>query len=977
MKKVFLLFLFIFPSIALSATNIPTSQLIYTWGYGDVINEILQAIKGIILETDYIFKAAMAIALLIFSIKKLGDDRVSPVLEIGKMFGLFAVVWYFFLTAPNDDKHRFMIHDEVTSKDYIVSQIPTGIGVTFALMSNFEKIMLDGMEKYFSTPQSANFSSAGLGFSLEAMMSLPKIKLSNINPTAQKNLDLFFRNCVAHGIRLHQNGRELYGKSDNFIDDLFDSIGRGSQLTLYYKTDKATGAETSDMFPCTEAGAKIKQDIMNSMDMAQTLHTALLGFEKDKALYEQKFQGAVQIFNTQATSARAYLQQSMLLFASQDAIINTAKSVGLDSAAVAANTAIADQNFFASMQTQGRLAQTYLPLAKAYLTAIIIGISWLIAILSVIFASYSYIRMFFVLCLWMTLWTPILCIINYLNDLNLMKVASVITEGRVALSVSDNMLIFRKVAESSNFINYMVMMTPLLAFAIAKGSEMGFVNLATGIAGSLTKAAGSGGSFSNQQGQSTESKMSAPKGDEVWAKSAGIESLQGALSVGSGRFSVTQTADGGINAADVNSGTSFSTDRDHITSAKIAGFNANSIKSMQTSASNEVSNAISDTLKTGQTSQSVANLAFDKSASHTINAQAQEIFRASSTMAFDKMAAAGDVRGQQIASALEAGGKLVVAGGTVSVTEQDGTTRTFQFSQREMEQWGKDFSDNVASTYSYSDSARASLNHAFSSFSGKEFAQVQSAIQKYSSLESLSNSVSTDSMPKALDNYIKSGDNPAATNAWNSGDKATAGAIAANDFQNMIHNNPQQLEKYFQVGSFGSPANQIGAGPNPNTNYYDRGAVVGTHGTNQGAVNASATGFADTYESNKNTLAGGHLAQTGQNTAYGSGSSGTIKNEVAGQVNNATNNFGKEAPKRTVDDAITAGEMAGKGAVGSFNNTVNALGTITHTAINNPSELLKAKFWTGARDENGNYVESNGGNNNSAPPAPSLPPKSK
>ncbi|SMC20181.1 conjugal transfer protein TraG [Campylobacter helveticus] len=531
MKKVFLLFLFIFPSIALSATNIPSSQLIYTWGYGDVINEILQAIKGIILETDYIFKAAMAIALLIFSIKKLGDDRVSSVLEIGKMFGLFAVVWYFFLTAPNDDKHRFMIHDEVTSKDYIVSQIPTGIGATFALMSNFEKIMLDGMEKYFSTPQSANFSSAGLGFSLEAMMSLPKIKLSNINPTAQKNLDLFFRNCVVHGIRLHQNGRELYGKSDNFIDDLFDSIGRGSQLTLYYKTDKATGAETSDMFPCTEAGAKIKQDIMNSMDMAQTLHTALLGFEKDKALYEQKFQGAVQIFNTQATSARAYLQQSMLLFASQDAIINTAKSVGLDPAAVAANTAIADQNFFASMQTQGRLAQTYLPLAKAYLTAIIIGISWLIAILSVIFASYSYIRMFFVLCLWMTLWTPILCIINYLNDLNLMKVASVITEGRVALSVSDNMLIFRKVAESSNFINYMVMMTPLLAFAIAKGSEMGFVNLATGIAGSLTKAAGSGGSFSNQQGQSTESKMSAPKGDEVWAKSAGIESLQGAKTV--------------------------------------------------------------------------------------------------------------------------------------------------------------------------------------------------------------------------------------------------------------------------------------------------------------------------------------------------------------------------------------------------------------------------------------------------------------
>lgn len=55
------------------------------------------------------------------------------------------------------------------------------------------------------------------------------------------------------------------------------------------------------------------------------------------------------------------------------------------------------------------------------------------------------------------LWTPILCIINYLNDYNLMNVAQVITGGKAALSLGDNMLIFKEVANRSNFMNYLVM----------------------------------------------------------------------------------------------------------------------------------------------------------------------------------------------------------------------------------------------------------------------------------------------------------------------------------------------------------------------------------------------------------------------------------------------------------------------------------------------------------------------------------------
>lgn len=57
MKRFYLLFLstlFFAPSFLFGATEIANGNLIYTWGYGDVMNEIMQAVKGITTETSYI-----------------------------------------------------------------------------------------------------------------------------------------------------------------------------------------------------------------------------------------------------------------------------------------------------------------------------------------------------------------------------------------------------------------------------------------------------------------------------------------------------------------------------------------------------------------------------------------------------------------------------------------------------------------------------------------------------------------------------------------------------------------------------------------------------------------------------------------------------------------------------------------------------------------------------------------------------------
>ncbi|EAI9316806.1 conjugal transfer protein TraG [Campylobacter jejuni] len=848
MKRFYFLFfstLFFAPSFLFGATNIANSNLIYTWGYGNVMNEIMQAVKGITTETDYIVNAALAISLLLFSIKKAMDGQTNPVFEFGKMFMLFAVVWYMFLRAPNDNNHRFMIHDEVTSKDYVISQIPIGIGKSFALMTQFEKVILEAMEKHFSTPQSTNFSNAGLGFSLQVMSTLPNVKLSAIDATLQKNIDFYFRNCVSVGILLNQQGRNLFQNSDNLIQDLFTNIGNGSQLTPLFENNN--NIEKQSVVPCSDAGPQIVEMIKNDTDEAMKIHAALLGMANDMANYEQKFLGAAQIYNEQAVSARSYLQQSMIMLASQDAIINTAKSVGLNPASVAANTAYADQQFYASMQAQGHLAQTYLPLAKAYLTAIIIGLSWLVALLSIVFGSYAHIKMFFTLCIWIVLWTPILCIINYLNDYNLMKVAQVITGGKAALSLGDNILIFKEVANRSNFMNYLVMSTPVLAYAIAKASEQGFVTFASGLSQALTGASRAAGSFANQQALSTQTSIAAPRGDEVWAVGAGYNTLQSSFGVGGRSFMGTRDIQhGGELVKDNMTGSSAVINADgSIGNASIKGLNAG------TTASNLETrqHALSDAIQNSNLSQRALEVASGKGDSLALsendrsaitNATQHALANAySKATGVDVKQAYEDLMSGKIGGGIGFSKEIkgvrinVDAGGSVSTGSVESEAWYQNLSKNQQETFNKTFNESLSNEIGKNRDASASFNNLLKTGNVTNSASIKSSMDSYNEAKTLNNSVGYDGGSSIVQGYINE-------NYGGVVSKENV-ASAVNAVENMAARGDMQgLSHYAGVDS---NVNSNGLFGQSKHNYHDPRGVMTDHNKAIDDLNSRQKGF--------------------------------------------------------------------------------------------------------------------------------------
>ncbi|EAL7290533.1 conjugal transfer protein TraG, partial [Campylobacter jejuni] len=664
------------------------------------------------------------------------------------------------------------------------------------------------------------------------MSTLPSVKLSAIDATLQKNIDFYFRNCVSVGILLNQQGRNLFQNSDNLMQDLFTNIGNGSQLTPLFKNNN--NIEEQSVVPCSDAGPQIVEMIKKDTDEAMKIHAALLGMVDDMANYEQKFLGAAQIYNEQAVSARSYLQQSMIMLASQDAIINTAKSVGLNPASVAANTAYADQQFYASMQAQGHMAQTYLPLAKAYLTAIIIGLSWLVALLSIVFGSYAHIKMFFTLCIWIVLWTPILCIINYLNDYNLMNVAQVITGGKAALSLGDNMLIFKEVANRSNFMNYLVMSTPVLAYAIAKASEQGFVTFASGLSQALAGASRAAGSFANQQVLSTQTSIAAPRGDEVWAVGAGYNTLQSSFGVSGRSFMGTRDMQhGGELVKDNMTGSSAVINANgSIGNASIKGLNAGMTASnLETRA-----HALSDVIQNSNLSQRALEVASGKGDSLALsendrsaitNATQHALANAySKATGVDVKQAYNDIISGKVGISFGVSGEL-------STNSQESEAWYQNLSKDQKETFQKSFNESLSNEIGKNRDASASFNNLLKTGNVTNSASIKSSMDSYNEAKTLNNSVGYDGGASIVQGYINE-------NYGGVVSKENV-ASAVNAVENMAARGDMQgLSHYAGVDS---NVNSNGLFGQSKHNYHDPRGVMTDHNKAIDDLNSRQKGF--------------------------------------------------------------------------------------------------------------------------------------
>lgn len=466
LKLIFTLFFISIPAFAVDA--------IYTWGYGEDIKNILISIKFFTGNATYLIDTAIAIGLLLVMYRETQESNTDRIMKVAF---LALIVSQLFFHSTKD----YMVEDEVTNQAFAVTDVPVGIGELFSLFTTTERVLIKAFESSFSTPNSLNYSQVGLGFSMSAHLATNNAMF--IDGNAHETFMDYTTNCIASGMLDGQINKNLIA-SENIVDNIRVS---GFE-TLVYKSNG-----TVEQMSCQDSYDNyIVQYFQNeSNSYIQNRIAAQMSLEP--GIVDNALQDTSTLFFGISKSGKDYVMQQMGRNMLKKGLGVMAMTTGGDTQALAYSSALSGSTMENQWQQAGIMTQSTLPMTKAYLTSIVLAMTPLLALLSIMFGDWKYIKMIVTLLTTLMLFSPLASIINYLMYLKLEEIIPVISKGlwMPMLAMRD---INSQIYSYLNYLGYAAMSIPILAYALVKASEQGFVNFMSGMGGAVSSASNSGAS---------------------------------------------------------------------------------------------------------------------------------------------------------------------------------------------------------------------------------------------------------------------------------------------------------------------------------------------------------------------------------------------------------------------------------------------------------------------------------------------------
>lgn len=461
MLKLFLIILISVPVFAVDA--------IYAWGYGEDIKNILISIKFFTANATYLIDIAIAIGILLVMYRETKEDNTD---RIVKVIFLALVVSQLFFHAKKD----YMVEDEVTNQAFAVTDVPIGIGELYSFFTMAERVLLKAFESSYSTPNSLSYSQVGLGFSMIAHLSVQKATFTHGN--AFETFMNYTTDCITSGMLDGQISEDII-KSENLFQDLrvngFETIIINNKNMKVQVSCQDAYDDYLVPFFALEANEFFQYNLIPSMEVIKK---------------QDGLQSTGQMLTGVSNSSLDYVMQEMTKNMFKKGLRAMAMTTGGDTQALAYSMAKSDSLMNNQWQQSGMLAQSTLPMIKAYLTSVILAMTPLLALLSIMFADWKYIKMIITLLITLMFFSPLASIINYLIYLKLEAIAPLMNRGLWMPMLSSG-YINEMLISYLNFLGYAAMSIPILAYSLVKASEQGFVTFMSGMGGSISGTASS------------------------------------------------------------------------------------------------------------------------------------------------------------------------------------------------------------------------------------------------------------------------------------------------------------------------------------------------------------------------------------------------------------------------------------------------------------------------------------------------------
>lgn len=444
----------------------------YAYWNGGQIRDLFEALVSICSGSSY--EGLLKTAVLAGFLVTLTGALLKWQGLASKVYLFAAVLFYSVMLVPKVD---VAIHDERSADVYVVSNVPFGVGFFASATSKIGHFLTESFETAFSLPDAERFSKFGLVYPQRALNSL--LAAGPVTPEGRALTDRVIADCIGPELLDHPDKAAELSHSD----DIWATISADGWINPARSSVSSDGTVQR----CDQALQSLDQHL-NTVELdflSKRLGTVLVPERIDPAdVIRRTLPQSEALLLGVSRSLEQSLKHSVMLTALPRGMASIAAQAGapLD---LAAKYSASQANLTSEInyRTLARLAEHSLPKIRNCVEFIVIAAFPLMLLLMVAAGSAAgaVFRSFFVLLIWFQLWAPLLSVANYLMisvDANPMNRIAAEFGGSTLLAAG----IIREAGATSQAIAGSIMpLIPVIAFALAKGSDMAFVSMSTGL----------------------------------------------------------------------------------------------------------------------------------------------------------------------------------------------------------------------------------------------------------------------------------------------------------------------------------------------------------------------------------------------------------------------------------------------------------------------------------------------------------------
>lgn len=438
-----------------------TLEYVAFWS-GDQVAELFEAAAALMNTSDYqgLLQTSALIGFLLMMVGAAIHYRL-------KDLSVWAGVILFCAFALLIPKVPVTVSDPKAGTVRVVDRVPLGLAFPACAANSVSVWAAESFETALGALDAERFTLFGAAFPQRAVEAL--YAAGPVDPAVRGKLRSFVESCVATEILTDEGKLTALTKAPSLSDLLLSGTWVNPARRVFLD---------GNLYSCKAAAGVVKEALETDLEKVEEKLLLRLSGSSDPMLQEAVRKATAEseaIFLGTAKGLRESLRHAVLLNALPEGLGDFAKRSAAPVAA-AAEIAKAQGNLATEInyRASAELAEAALPKLRSLLEMLVIGVFpvMIVMALALGIGATAMLRFYVVLLVWLALWAPIASVVNFLSLADADPVSALVKlYGGVTLEAAD---VIRKAGTTSEAMaGTLMMLVPVISFAIAKVSDNG------------------------------------------------------------------------------------------------------------------------------------------------------------------------------------------------------------------------------------------------------------------------------------------------------------------------------------------------------------------------------------------------------------------------------------------------------------------------------------------------------------------------